>query len=292
MDKKPLLFLVIVGLLFAMIFCRREKRSNSTSQNKSQVTDNVTTNSLSTADVSNAKSGGYTGEKIEVRDSVPTAPAIGAAYFKTDRGTFGVGIKMAPVVWCVKGDIDRIFAVQKAHGSSVLVTLEPVGVGDSAKAVVKELSESDLRNGRDLLFEVEPSGPSVFALMVCTDSSGSKRCLGKKPADMKIDFNYFVSNIPQGASRDLIFFTHLLTLDKNNFQVFQTTPVIQSIADTFAAAKGKKNLEKEELERAQYILEVINAGRPNPSTVVYDGGAGTPVNLNLSMQDEARCVRD
>lgn len=293
MQRNLLAIALVFGLLFSFIWCRRQNKSES-SRKSERLQEKVISKSQA---VKPGNSFGSMRQSVEAtlekRDSVPMAPALGGAYFRDDKGRRRLGVTMAPAINCVEGEIDTMLHYKKHSGSKIILTLEPVGVGDVGKSIAMELSESDLRQGKNLVFDVSQDSPMVYGFFLCADPKGTNRCLGKRPADMAINFDNLERAYADIVEKDVVFYLQLIILKNFNFELFQGPLDLRSVADTFAAAKNKNNLDEPELQRANYITGLLKSLRPFPMTIHYDDKIpGTFLNFHLGSKDESKCIRD
>lgn len=288
-DKKILLVVAVVGFILAVLVLRPKNARRSGVENAASTSSAIVPNSKNGSVSTVPQTETWTAEPGDSKNSVPMAPAIGAAYVKDEKGRRYLSINLSPLKQCHKGDADSMLTLASTYGSSLIATLEPIDFKDNGKAVVKELTESDFDNGTDFGFEVKEDSPKAFAIYICSDGARTKSCRKKPPARLVFGHESFVSTLESSSEKDFVFFVHLLILDKQNYQVYQSNFEAENVRSAIAAALNKASLSGEELQRANEITKLLKTIRPYPIAVKNDGGVGSVLGITITRQDSRMC---
>jgi hypothetical protein len=286
MSKK---ILITIAVLFVLTFLFVNRQKKNSIKNKAATVEQVNERTVKSQPTKTDSIQEDALKKMSERTDVTVAPTMSAGYFRDDSGRRFVTVKMLPLKQCNEGDADGMLELKRQHGARLIASLEPLDDKGAGKAMAKEITEADLFRGTEMVFEVKEDTPKAFALFVCSDLRGKDRCLGKAAADLVFGYPTFRMSIEGKKEKNLIFFVHLMILDKQNFQVYHSDFALENVVKTLASAFNKPKLSNEEFGRAEYLTSLLQAIRPFPIELVNDGGPGTLLQMSFTKQDNSAC---
>jgi hypothetical protein len=286
--NKKMIFIGFSIALVVFVFLNRKQKKSTVTPRESASEKSVSITGSSPDKRSFASSQARKGSSAG-NSSAPVAPSVGAGYFRDANGRRFVNVNLVPRRQCMQGDADAMIALKKKSGAKLILAMEPVDSEDAGKAASKEISENDLLQGVDIAFEIKQDSPKVYGIFVCSDVKGAKSCQGKPAADIVFGFDSFISSLESTRNSDMVFFAHLLILDKQNYQVYQSDFSLQNVSNTFAAALGKPQLDANERSKARYFADLLENLRPYPLVPLYDGGPGTSLKMQFTLGDPTFC---
>jgi len=287
MSNKSRAIIAIAAILMLFAFCRKSRRPKKPSS--SSTAESISSKPELASQVSPPGIASSAKNQPSPSQGLSTPPTVGASYYRDNEGRRFLTVNISPKKQCQKGDADAMISIMGSSGAKIIATLEPVKKDKSWKPVIKELVDSNLQDSTDFGFEIKEDSPKAFAILICSDTRGSNSCLGKPPAKLTFGYETFISSLEDTSNRDFVFFAHIVVLNKQNYEVYQSNFDLENIHRTIAASLNTNKLAEPEMRTAAEIANLLRVIRPYPIIAVNDGAPGTVLKIDLTKEDITLC---